>query len=288
MKKLFLFMCFSVAGFAAKTQIFEMKKMYTGWHYAFSRFDVDGLNNFVTSFNKMWEADIESGFSQYSGGARNQNFTTSGTRFIFGKKETKYTFSTDYAFGFGKEKNECVFKNGITQHMTVKFRNNHINLTFGITKKEEKVWLEGIYCTNLGKVIIEYATEHKNGVTSYGTEYKLNGIYTGYIKTMEFGLQTSYKYKKCVFYARALMPAFIIGPSKNERMFVDDKSSHDAPKDFPMEYSTYVNDPAGHQAREEFLKTNGFKGFSYGFGMFYLIGKDKKKEKKEKSDSDEN
>jgi hypothetical protein len=277
MKKLSIIVLFAVVSPLARAQFFEMKKSYTGWHYAFSRFNPDGINKFVVQFNKMWESDIESGFHQYKGGERGQNFTTSGLRVIFGKKEEyKWTISSDYAFGFGKEKNECVFKNGMIQHMVMKFRNNQINFSFGITKKENKIWLEGLYCTNLGKIILEYSTEHRNGANSFGTEYKLNGIYTATIKTMEFGIQTSYKHKKYVFYARALMPAFIIGPSKNERSFVDERSSQMDPKDFPSDYNSYVADPVGHTSRGEFLKSNGFKGFSYGFGMFYLIGKDKK------------
>jgi hypothetical protein len=266
---------FLLTGSYSKAQIFEMKKTYTGYHYAFSRFNADGINNFVVQFNKMWANDLESGFHQYKGNERGQNFTTSGFRFILGKKETKWTFSTDYAFGFGKEKNEAVFKNGITQHMVMKFRNNQVNFTFGIAKKENKLWLEGMYCTNLGKVIIEYSTEHLNGVNSFGTEYKLNGVYVATIKTMEFGAQVGYKYKKYVFYARALMPAIVIGPDENARNFVDDRSGYAAPNDFPSDYDSYVGDPGSYSANSGSLKSTGMKGFSYGFGMFYLIGKDK-------------
>ncbi|MFI5203595.1 MAG: hypothetical protein ACHQF2_03775 [Flavobacteriales bacterium] len=274
MKKCILIL-FLLVGSFSHAQLFEMKKTYTGFHYAFSRFNEDGINKFVVQFNKMYETDIESGFQQYKGNERGQTFTTSGFRLIFGKKETKWTVSSDYAFGFGKDKNEVVFKNGMIQHMNMKFRNNQVNLSFGITKDENRVWLEALYCTNLGKIILEYSTEHRTGVTSFGTEYKLNGVYVGHIKTMEFGVQASYKYKKYVFYARALMPALIIGPSKKERAFVDERSSQTVPKDFPSDYNSFVNDPAGHTSRGEYLQSTGFKGFSYGFGMFYLIGKDK-------------
>jgi hypothetical protein len=259
----------------AHAQLFELKKTYTGFHYAFSRFDEDGINKFVVQFNKMWEADLNEGFHQYKGNERGQTFTTSGFRFIFKIGERHFTASTDYAYGFGKEKNEATFKNGMTQHMDIKFRCNQVNLSFGIAKKDNKVWLEGLYCTNLGKMILEYSSEYPNGVTSFGTEYKLNGVYVGKIKTMEFGVQASYKYKKYVFYGRALMPAFVIGPSKAERAFVDERSSQVSPKDFPSDYNSYVADPAGHTSRSEYLQSTGFKGFSFGFGMFYLFGKEK-------------
>ena len=274
MKKIIL-LTIALSGGMCKAQLFDMKKTYTGYHYAFGRFNADEINRFVVQFNKMYEGELAEGFHQYKGNERGQNFTTSGFRVVFGKGETKYTASTDYAFGFGKEKNEAEFKNGLKQHMVMKFRNNHINLTFGITKKENKYWFEGIYCTNLGKTIIEYSTEHKNGVNSFGTEYKLNGVYIGNIKTMEFGGQVSYKYKKYVFYTRVLMPAIVIGPGKNERNFIDERSGYDAPNDFPSEYNAYVSDPQGYTTGDESLKSTGFKGFSYGFGMFYLFGKDK-------------
>lgn len=274
MKK-YLLVLLVLAGTCAQAQLFEMKKTYTGFHYAFSRFNEEAINKFVVQFNQMWQNDLEKGFHQYRGNERGQTFTTSGFRVIFGKKETKFTASTDYAYGWGKEKNKAIFKNGIIQRMDMKFRCNQVNLSFGITKNNNKVWLEGLYCTNLGKIILEYSTEHLNGVKSFGTEYKLNGIYIGHIKTMEFGVQLSYKYKKYVFYARALLPTIVLGPSKNERAFTDARSSQPDPKDFPSDYNSYINDPAGHVARKEYLQSTGFKGFSYGFGMFYLIGKDK-------------
>jgi hypothetical protein len=225
-------------------------------------------------FNQLYQKDLKTGFHQYKGNERGQTFTTSGFRVIFGKNDTKFTASTDYAYGWGKEKNEAAFNNGITQHMDILFRCNQINLSFGITKKNNRVWIEGLYCTNLGKTIVKFSTEHQNGVQSYGTEYRLNGVYTGTIKTMEFGCQFSYKWKKYVFYARALMPAITMGPSASERDFVDEKSSQPSPNHFPSDYGTYVSDPSSMSGKQ-FLQSTNFKGFSYGFGMFYLIGKSK-------------
>lgn len=265
-------------GNIAQAQFFKMKKAYTGGHFAFSNFNPDGINQFVVQFNQMWGADLETGFSQYKGNERGQTFTTSGMRFIFGNDENmKYTFSTDYGYGFGGKKNEAVFKNGVIQHMDLKFRNNQINFTFGITKNKDKVWLEGIYSTNLGKVILEYSTEHLNGVQSFGTEYKLNGVYTSTIKTMEFGAQATYKYKKYVMYARVLFPAVVIGPKENERNFVDERSGY-SPNDFPANYNSYISNPQGYASTGGALQSTGFKGLSYGFGIFYLIGKDKSTE----------
>jgi hypothetical protein len=273
-KSLFLFACVAACT-TAQAQFFQLKKSYTGYHFAFSRFNPDDINRFVVQFNQRYANDISSGFHQYKGNERGSNFSTSGFRFIFGKGETKWTASVDYAGGGGKEKNQCDFKNGITQNLWLKWRNNQVNFTFGITKKDNKVWLEGLYCTNLGKIILEYSTEHLNGVWSYGTEYKLNGVYTSTIKTMEFGAQVSYKHKKYVFYARALMPTLVIGPSQGERAFVDARSSQADPKTFPSDYNSYLDDPAGHVSRKEYLQSTGMKGFSYGFGFFYLIGKSK-------------
>lgn len=261
----------------ASAQFFQMKKTYTGYHYGFGFWNPDDVNKFVVGFNEMYRDDLNEYFSQFTGRDRGMSFTTSGFRFIIGKDdwERKFTFSTDYAFGAGKEKNEAEFKNGIKQHMVLKFRTNQVNMTFGITKKDNKVWLEGMYCTNLQKVIIEYSTEHLNGVNSFGTEYKLNGVYVGTLKTMELGAQVSYKWKKNVFYTRVLYPIAVIGPDKAKRNFVDERSGYDAPNDFPSDYNSYVNDPAGYISRDESLKTTGMKGLSFGFGMVHLIGKDK-------------
>lgn len=270
---LLLGMLFLTPGIHA--QIFALKKTYTGSHYAFSHFDPTGINQFVVQFNEMWSDAIQTGFHQYDGSELGQTFTTSGLRFIWGQNSMKWTASSDYAFGAGKDKNEVVFNNGMTQLMTLKSTCNQINNTFGITLNEEKLWLEALYCTNLGKVLIEYSTLQPNGVESFGTEYKLNGLYTGTLKTMQFGVQTSYKYKKYVFYARAMIPTVVLGPDKSARGLVDAQSSQADPRDFPSNYNTYVNDPQGHVSRLENLQTTNFKGYSYGFGMFYLIGKDK-------------
>lgn len=260
---------------SSQAQIFEMKKTYTGYHYGFGFWNPDDMNKFVVGFNDMYRDDLKEYFSQFTGRDRGMSYTTSGFRFIVGKEETKFTFSTDYAFGAGKEKNEAEFNNGLKQRMVLKFRTNQINMTFGITKKDNKVWLEGMYCTNLSKVIIEYSTEHVNGVNSYGTEYRLNGVYVGTLKTMELGAQVSYKWKKNVFYTRVLYPIAVIGPDKDKRTFVDDRSGYPAPNEFPSDYNAYVTNPTGYSANGGALTTNGMKGLSFGFGMFHLIGKDK-------------
>lgn len=254
-------------------QFFTMRHPYTGSHYAFSSFDATGLNQFVVQFNAMWQSDISTGFHQYEGNELGQTFSTSGMRFVWGKKDMQWTASTDYAIGFGKDKNEVTFNNGITQIFNLRATNNQINNTFGIALKENKFWLEAMYCTNLGRVFIEYATIHHNGVESYGSEYKLNGLYKGTIRTMEFGTQTSYRRKRVVMYARVLYPLAIVGPGKSERFFVDAQSTQPDPKDFPSNYNTYVNDPMGHIERSEGLQTTGFKGLSYGFGMLIIMGK---------------
>jgi hypothetical protein len=125
-------------------------------------------------------------------------------------------------------------------------------------------------------VIIEYSTEHTNGVNSFGTEYKLNGIYIGTIKTMELGAQVSYRRKKYVFYSRVLFPLAVIGPDKNARSFIDERSGYTAPNNtFPSDYESYVNDPQRYVSEDLSLKSTDFKGLSFGFGMFYLIGKNK-------------
>lgn len=275
MKKLLALVCALTFTLSVGAQIFDMKKTYTGFHYAFSRFNTDGINRFVVAFNQMYQNDIAKGFHQYKGNELGQTFTTSGFRLIWGKKDIKWTFTSDYAFGWGRDKNKAEFKNGIVQHMDIHMYNNQINSSFGVAMKDNKVWAEILYCTSLGKAVIEYSTEYPNGVSSYGTEYKLNGVYTGNIKTMQFGVQLSHKYKKYVFYGRALLPVAIIGPDKSERTFTDPRNSQYAPQDFPSDYNNYVNNPTAYVSQNGALNSSNFKGFSYGFGMFYLIGKDK-------------
>lgn len=257
-----------------QAQFFTMRHPYSGSHYGFKTVDVGDLNRFVVGFNKAWSADIQSGFRQFEKNEFGQTFTTSGMRFVWGNNDMKWTFSTDYAFGAGKAENEVLFTNGITQKMNVRYTSNQINQTFGVSLKENKVWLEALYCTNLSKIFIEYSTVHLSERESFGPEYKLNGIYQGVIKTMEFGAQASYRYKKrYVLYARFLLPLAVVGPSDNERVFIDEQSVHSDPREFPTEYSTYVNDPTTHINNRNQMSTEGFKGMSYGFGMLIYVGK---------------
>jgi len=280
MKTIMLLLTAAAAPVCLRAQLFEMKKSYTGSHYAFSRFDPSGLNQFVVGFNDAWRNDLSSGFHQYKGSELGLTFTTSGFRVIFGRREDfKWTISTDYAYGFGKDKNEAVFRNGVEQHMEVRSSKNQINTTFGIALKESKVWLEAYASTNLAKTLIQYTTVYPNGSESYGSEYKLNGLYRGNIKTMEMGFQVSYKYKKYVFYSRAMMPLFILGPGEEERHFNDESNGHEKPNDFPSNYPAYLYDATAYKNESGHLKSSDFKGISYGFGILYLIGKDKSKKK---------
>lgn len=280
MKTILLLMTAAVLPLSMQAQFFEMKKSYTGSHYAFSRFDPDGLNKFVVGFNDRWRDDLNEGFHQYKGSELGLTFTTSGFRVIFGKNEKyKWTISTDYAFGFGKDKNTAEFRNGVEQRMEVRCSKNQVNATFGVALNESKLWLEAYTSTNIAKVLIQYTTVYPNGSESYGSEYKLNGLYRGNLTTQELGLQVSYKYKKYVFYSRAMIPLAISGPKEEERNFIDENNGHEDPTDFPSNYPYYLDNPTAYVAENGQLKSSNFKGISYGFGILYLIGKDKSKKK---------
>jgi hypothetical protein len=269
----------SVLAFAtaikANAQFIQMKKTYTGSYYGFKQIDPAGLNKFVVGFNEMGGSGMTEKFHQYKGGEFGQTFTTSGFRFIFGNNTNKWTLSTDYAFGMGKDKNEAKYANGVEQHMTVRYSTNFVTTTFGRTFKENKYWLEGMLTTNLSKMYIEYSTVYPNGQESFGSEYKLNGLYKSTIKTMEIGVQATYKYKKYLMFARAFVPMFTLGPDEKERNFVDERNNNSQPTDFPSNYSTYSNDQAAYVNNNDQLKSTDFKGISYGFGIIYLIGKEK-------------
>ncbi len=264
------FVCISCAITSVQGQFFQLKKSYTGSHFAFKRVNPKGLNDFFNSFNDLYAKDLTQKFHQLRGGEFGQTFTTSGLRVIFGKREDfKWTISTDYAYGAGKDKNEAHFSNGIEQHMKVRYS------SFGVALKENKFWLEGMYCANISKITIEYSTLYPNGSESFSSEYKLNGLYTANLSTQELGIQLSYKRKKYVLYTRALLPIFITGPDKSSRSFVDPRNGNSQPTDFPSNYKTYSQNPNQLISNGEQLKSTGFKGFSYGFGLIYLIGKAK-------------
>ena len=258
----------------AQAQFIQMKKTYTGSYYGFKSIDPAGLNKFVVGFNERYGAGMSEKFHQYKGGEFGQTFTTSGFRVILGNGENKWTFSTDYAFGSGKDKNQAVFTNGVEQHMEVRYSTNFITTTFGRTFKENKYWLEGMLTTNLSKMFIEYTTLYPNGQESFSSEYKLNGLYTSNLKTMEFGIQATYKYKKYLLFARAFAPIFVMGPDEKERNFVDERNNNTQPTDFPSNYDTYVDNPSSYVSDNGQLKSTNFKGISYGFGFIYLIGKE--------------
>lgn len=273
MRNIILLMAF--VSFTAQSQdkFFQIRNPYQGSHYAFSSFDAAEINQFIVQFNETWNEDISDGFDLYDGNELGMTFSTSGMRFVWGKKDMKWTASTDYAIGFGKTKNEVSFRNGISQKMELRSTSNQINNTFGISLDENKFWFEGLYCTNIRRIFIEYSTVHLNDIESFGPEYKLNGLYKGLIRTMEFGAQASYRKKKYIMYARVQYPIAIVGPGKDERYFTDAQSKHANPTDFPSNYNTYVSDPQGHYERKEGLMTSGFKGLSYGFGIMMIIGK---------------
>lgn len=259
---------------AANAQFIQMKKTYTGTYYGFKRIDPAGLNKFVVGFNEMYGAGMTEKFHQYKGGEFGQTFTTSGLRFIFGNGENKWTLSTDYAFGMGKDKNEAKFSNGVEQRMMIRYSTNFVTTTFGRTFKENKYWLEGMLTTNLSKMFIQYTTVYPNGQESFGSEYKLNGLYSANIKTMEFGIQATFKHKKSLLFVRAFVPLFVMGPDEKQRNFVDERNNNSSPTDFPSNYNTYVNDASAYSNNNDQLKSTNFKGFSYGFGFIHLIGKE--------------
>ncbi|MCB9233283.1 MAG: hypothetical protein H6581_16620 [Bacteroidia bacterium] len=263
-----------------RAQLFTLRNPYTGGHQAFTHFDPDGLNQFVVQFNLMYANDLKTGFSQYKGSELGQTFSTSGLRFVWGKKKVQWTASSDASFGIGKKRNTATFKNGLEQNLFLRYTSSQVNVTFGVALKENRYWLEALYCTNLGKIYLEYSTVHLNGVESFGPEYRLNGVYEGTIKTQELGLQASMRFgKRFVLYTRAFYPIAITGPKADERYFTDARTTRDEPNNFPSNYDNYVQDPVTYANEHQGLNSGNFKGLSYGFGLLMMLGKTERKPK---------
>ena len=169
---------------------------YVNVGYSVDRFDPDGINLFHTTFNDFWGNQLSSGWEQVKGNELSHPFFALGFKGV-GEKEVGLSWGIGFQYGSGSFRNSTTWTSGVVQQYH--FRARHFMWTAEIGMAIKQRFLLDFYISGTGKTLaLTYTTVYADGSESIGTEYKLNGFYSGLTSALEFGPQVSYRHWKKV------------------------------------------------------------------------------------------
>lgn len=123
----------------------------------------------------------------------------------------------------------------------------------------------GVFTGNFRGVKIRSVSIHPDGVESWGSEYALNGVYTGSAPHFEVGLVAGYQINDRIFIPVRFLLPFTFIP---DRLLLKDFEVDQLNQYFPMDYHRYIQDPTGVLENEIGLADKDFySGFRIQFGI---------------------
>lgn len=125
--------------------------------------------------------------------------------------------------------------------------------------------LGAVFTGNFRGVKVRSVSIHPDGVESWGSEYILNGVYTGSAPHLEVGLLAGYQVNDRVFIPVRILYPFTFIP---DRMLLKDYEVDHLNQYFPMDYHRYIQDPMGQLEDEIGLADKDFySGLRIQFGV---------------------
>lgn len=241
--------------------------------YSIDKFDATKLNQFHSTFNSFWGSELSDGWDDVSGNEFSHPFFALGFRGISVKK-VGLAWASGFQYGRGGFKNSTTWTSSVVQRYV--FRAKHFMWTASIGASVKKSFLAELYISATAKSLgLRYSTLYPDGSESIGTEYKLNGYYTGLTSALEFGPQLTYRKKAFYVFARLSWPVPNFPPAKGIVVLQDFSSNHYPPTDFPANYTTYAAQPITFVENNDGLLTDDFEGRRFTFGVAWLIGGNK-------------
>jgi hypothetical protein len=238
--------------------------------YSINRFDVQGINQFVSTFNNFWGAKLSQPFEEFKGTEfSHPNFGTSVMYFTPGN--VGFTMSSGFLLGKSRYQHQATWSNGVVNEMAFRVRDLMWTATMGIHIKNT-VFMETYIDANGRKMSMEYAAIYQDGSRSISSEYKLNGLYSGTVASFDYGFQVGLRYKSLMVYVRPSWAAKNFPPAKGLVTLQDYNSNNYPPNDFPMDYTTYATDPIGFVEQNLGVKMDDFEQFRLAFGVEFILG----------------
>lgn len=243
---------------------------YADLGYSIDQFDASGLNEFHSSFNSFWGTALDQNWENISGNELSHPFFALGVRGISTKK-VGLSWAIGFQYGKGGFKNATTWSSGIIQRYHLTARHYMWTANFGAAIKSK--YLIDLYISGTAKNLgLRYSTLYPDGSESIGTEYRLNGYYSGLTSALEVGPQFTYRRRALAAYIRISWPIPNFPPAKNIVTLQDYSSNHYPPTDFPENYVTYATDPITFVENNDGLLTDQFEGRRFSIGITYLIG----------------
>lgn len=228
------------------------------------------LNTFVSTFNTYYQGVIPVPLKSYSLFPSHGFNIGVGYRF-FKRERTAPSLYIGYAYAQTMTKNRAVFQNGIGYDFGLKMRDHLVYIEGGVGIKG-RVFVNACADFLIRKGTMRSATVYQDGTKSIGTEYDLNGMYTG--STVAFAPGISIGARVWHFFINGRLLYSI--PMLKSTLYLTDYSvmryrSHDFPKDFGV----FINDVSGSN-QENGIKADGLNGLLLQVNLEFMIPVSKK------------
>ncbi len=254
----------------AKSQlalIGEYNQLYT---------NVDGLNNFTSSFNDFWGNRLSEPYESYqSGDFTMPNFGIGGR--ISAANMLGFTMSLNMLYGKSQHSKTVTWSNNIQNELEHNLRDFRFNFSGGFILLKT-IFLEGYLGSTFRKMGLNHYTIYPDGSKSLSQLYELNGQYSGTTVAFDYGVQAGIRVWRLYVYGRYTFPTKNFPPAKGLVTMSDDPRIGSVGTQFPQDYALYATDPAALAQKEvdtndAYIKTDDYEGNRFSIGVEFWIGK---------------
>jgi hypothetical protein len=223
------------------------------------------MNRFVSTFNQHYEGVIPKPLKAYS--VFPSHGFNAGIGYRFFKRESGgVTGYVGYSYAQTRNRNTATFKNRLGYDFGMKFRDHFFYLEAGAGIRG-RFFVNGCLDFLFRKTTIRSSTVYQDGTKSIGSEYDINGMYTGTTNAFAPGISLGGRVWHFFIVSRLLYTVPLIKSS----LYLTDYSvlrmrSHD----FPQDFEGFLVDVTGEN-QENGIKSDGFNGLLFQLNIEFMI-----------------
>ena len=239
--------------------------------YSLDKFETEGMNSFVSTFNDFWGNKLSQPYEEFTGNEFSHGNFGMGFRVI---SSGHVGFSAGTAFLYGRKTftHSATWNNGVVNDLDFYARDLQWSINLGI-HIENLLFLEAYADANIRKLEMGHYTVYQDGSRSLSSEYKLNGLYTGTVSSMDVGFQAGLRlYNYFMIFCKPTWPMKNFPPGKDLIGLDDYTTVNYPPSEFPSDYRLYATDPVSFVEQDKGVKTDQFEGFRLAFGIEIIFG----------------
>lgn len=243
--------------------------LYFNGGYSVDKFNPEGINEFSSTFNQFWAGELEEDWGTLKGSELSAPIFGIGFKSV-SEKTIAFSWATGFQYQAAGFKNQTTWNSGVVQHYKFRSRDYLWTAQAGVAWNN-MLRAEFYLAGGMRSLGLRYTTRYQDGSESIGTEYRLNGYYSGRIALFELGGELSCQLGPLALFARYSAGLKNFPPGKGLVVLMDDSSNILPPTDFPSNYTTYATDPVTFIEDNDGMITDNFQVNRFTFGVYWVL-----------------